>query len=64
MPIRHPAPVTPFNILRLSHVELGVTDLERSRRFYADTLGLIVSEQVGLHSTCAASRSATTTHSS
>ena len=34
----HPA----FNIVRLSHVELGVTDLARSRAFYVDVLGLQV----------------------
>src|SRR4051812_38588624 len=32
-----------FNIVRLSHVELAVTDLKASRAFYADTLGLQVS---------------------
>lgn len=47
MPIRHPAPRTPFNIIRMSHIELGVTDLEASRRFYVDILGLIETEQVG-----------------
>jgi catechol 2,3-dioxygenase len=31
-----------FNVVRLSHVELVVTDLEKSRHFYADTLGLQV----------------------
>ncbi len=35
----------PFNILRCSHVELGVTDLDASRRFYVDTLGLIETER-------------------
>ena len=40
MPI--PAPVfdPPFNILRCSHVELAVTDLEASRAFYEGLLGL------------------------
>ena len=33
----------PFNIVRLSHVELNVTNLAASRAFYADTLGLQVS---------------------
>lgn len=46
MPIRHPVPNPPFNIIRMSHVELGVTDLERARHFYVDTLGMIVTEQV------------------
>ncbi len=31
-----------FNIVRLSHVELVVTDLAKSKAFYADTLGLQV----------------------
>lgn len=35
----------PFNIVRLSHVELCVTDLARSRAFYVDTLGLQVTDE-------------------
>ena len=35
----------PFNIVRSSHVILGVTDLARSRAFYADTLGLHVEDE-------------------
>lgn len=34
----------PFNILRCSHVEYGVTDLDKSRHFYVDTLGFIETE--------------------
>jgi catechol 2,3-dioxygenase len=34
----------PFNIVRISHVALSVTDLARSRAFYADTLGLHVED--------------------
>ncbi len=34
----------PFNIVRLSHVELRVTDLAWSRGFYVDTLGLQVTQ--------------------
>ena len=34
----------PFNIVRCSHVRLGVTDLARSRDFYEATLGLCVEE--------------------
>ncbi|MCP1232149.1 3,4-dihydroxyphenylacetate 2,3-dioxygenase [Acetobacter indonesiensis] len=34
-----------FNILRLSHVELVVTDLARSRTYYADLLGLQVTDE-------------------
>ena len=30
----------PFNIVRLSHVDFGVKDLEASKAFYVDTLGL------------------------
>ncbi len=33
----------PFRITRLSHVEYGVSDLAASRRFYVDTVGLVVS---------------------
>ena len=32
----------PFNIVRLSHVEFGVSDLAPAARFYVDTLGLQV----------------------
>lgn len=35
----------PFNIIRCSHVEYGVTDLDASRKFYVDTLGLIETER-------------------
>jgi catechol 2,3-dioxygenase-like lactoylglutathione lyase family enzyme len=34
----------PFNIIRSSHIALGVADLGRSRAFYAETLGLIVED--------------------
>ena len=34
----------PFNIVRASHVVLGVTDLARSRAFYADIFGLVVED--------------------
>ncbi len=42
MPVPTPNLYPPFNIVRLSHVEFGVTDLARSRAFYADVLGLQV----------------------
>jgi catechol 2,3-dioxygenase len=42
MPVPDPVLYPPFNIVRLSHVALGVTDLARARAFYADTLGLQV----------------------
>lgn len=35
----------PFNIIRLSHVEFIVTDLPASRTFYADVLGLIITDE-------------------
>lgn len=35
----------PFNIVRCSHVTYGVTDLARSKAFYADTLGLHVEDE-------------------
>ncbi len=44
MPILHPAPQPTFNIIRLSHIEFGVTDLERSKAFYVDTLGMLITE--------------------
>lgn len=34
-----------FNVVRLSHVELLVTDLTKSKAFYADTLGLQVTSE-------------------
>jgi catechol 2,3-dioxygenase len=45
MPIRDPVFDPPFNIVRASHVELGVRDLSRSRAFYVDCLGLLVSDE-------------------
>ncbi|GAA3880525.1 3,4-dihydroxyphenylacetate 2,3-dioxygenase [Leifsonia kafniensis] len=35
----------PFAITRASHVSLAVTDLERSRDFYRDVIGLVVTEE-------------------
>ena len=35
----------PFNIIRCSHVRLGVVDLDRSKAFYVDTLGLYVEDE-------------------
>jgi catechol 2,3-dioxygenase len=46
MPILHPVPEPEFNIVRLSHIELGVTDLAVSKQFYVNTLGLIVTEEL------------------
>jgi catechol 2,3-dioxygenase len=45
MPIHDPVFNPPFNIVRASHLELGVTDLGRSRAFYVDCLGLLVSDE-------------------
>ena len=39
----------PFNIVRLSHVELAVTNLARSRAFYVETLGLQVTHEDASH---------------
>ncbi|PIB25932.1 3,4-dihydroxyphenylacetate 2,3-dioxygenase [Amylibacter kogurei] len=46
-----PAPVLypPFNTIRLSHIELVVTDLAASSAFYADTLGLQITHQDSTH---------------
>ena len=45
MPILHPAPIPEFNIVRLSHIELGVTDLEASKKFYTEILGMLITEE-------------------
>lgn len=45
MPIPAPNLYLEFNIVRLSHVELAVTDLARSRAFWVDTLGLQVTDE-------------------
>ena len=42
MPVPAPNLTPPFNVVRLSHVEYGVTDLARARAFWVDTLGLQV----------------------
>jgi catechol 2,3-dioxygenase len=48
-----------FNITRASHVELGVTDLQASKAFYTEAIGLVVSDENdtaiylrGLEGTC------------
>jgi catechol 2,3-dioxygenase len=41
MPVRRPLSAPPFNVVRASHVEMGVRDLDRTRAFYVDCLGLI-----------------------
>jgi catechol 2,3-dioxygenase len=45
MPIRPPIFNAPFNVVRASHVELGVRDLAHARTFYVDCLGLLVSDE-------------------
>lgn len=35
----------PFNILRISHIELNVTDLAASKKFYSDILGLAITAE-------------------
>ncbi len=47
MPIPQPNRTPPFNIVRVSHVELGVTDLARSREFYVDILGYLCEDDTG-----------------
>jgi catechol 2,3-dioxygenase len=45
MPIPAPNLHPPFHIVRLSHTELRVTDLDWSRRYYVDLLGLQVTHE-------------------
>jgi catechol 2,3-dioxygenase len=45
MPVRPPVLDPPFSVVRASHVELSVRDLARSRAFYVDCLGLLVSDE-------------------
>src|SRR5437764_2811169 len=45
MPIPAPVLYPPFNIVRLSHIVLTVTDLAAARAFYVDTLGLQVTDE-------------------
>ncbi len=45
MPIPSPNLNPPFNIVRLSHAELRVTDLAWSRTYYVDVLGLQVTHE-------------------
>ncbi|MEZ5825241.1 MAG: 3,4-dihydroxyphenylacetate 2,3-dioxygenase [Geminicoccaceae bacterium] len=47
MPVPAPVLYPPFNIVRLSHVEYGVSDLDASRRFHVDTLGLVETHRDG-----------------
>ncbi|WP_436640923.1 3,4-dihydroxyphenylacetate 2,3-dioxygenase [Microbaculum sp. FT89] len=45
MPVAKPVMNPPFNIVRVSHVEFAVTDLDASRAFYVDCLGLHVTAE-------------------
>src|SRR6202030_1934327 len=45
MPVHKPVFDPPYNVVRSSHVELGVRDLVRSRAFYVDCLGLLASDE-------------------
>ncbi|BBM87562.1 3,4-dihydroxyphenylacetate 2,3-dioxygenase [Candidatus Uabimicrobium amorphum] len=45
MPICYPANKTAFNIVRCGYIELGVRDLQKSRNFYIDILGLIETQE-------------------
>jgi len=45
MPVRPPVFDPPFNIVRASHVAFGVRDIGRTRAFYVDCLGYIVTEE-------------------
>src|SRR5271155_3515256 len=45
MPVRPAVFDPPFNVVRVSHVDLCVRDLGRSRAFYVDCLGLLVSDE-------------------
>jgi catechol 2,3-dioxygenase len=45
VPLPQPNYDPPFNVTRASHVVLGVTDLAKSRTFYVDLIGLIVSDE-------------------
>ncbi|HWJ84910.1 MAG TPA: VOC family protein, partial [Cellulomonas sp.] len=43
LPVTNPNP--PFQITRASHVTMAVTDLAKSRDFYRDVVGLVVTEE-------------------
>lgn len=49
MPLPDPVLYPPFNTIRLSHIELTVTELARSKAFYTDMLGLQVSYEDATH---------------
>ena len=45
MPIPAPVLYPPFNITRVSHAVHTVRDLDRTREFYCEVFGLVVSHQ-------------------
>ena len=47
MPIPKPTFTPPFNIVRCSHTEWGVTDMDYARDFYIDLLGYICEDDLG-----------------
>lgn len=47
MPLPQINPIPPFNIVRISHVEWGVTDMDYARDFYINVLGYHCQEDVG-----------------
>lgn len=49
MPVPAPNLYPNFNIVRLSHVSLNVSDLEKSKTFYTEILGFQVSDETSDH---------------
>ena len=47
MPIGPPVLHPPFNIVRALYADLGSTDLARSRSFWVNALGYVVTEDIG-----------------
>jgi catechol 2,3-dioxygenase len=45
MPIRPVVRHPPFNVVRASHIEYGVSDISRSRAYWVDALGFVATEQ-------------------
>ena len=61
MPVPKHVHDPPFNIVRASHIALGVTDLARSRAFYEGALGLHVEDATRRSSIFAESKSGSIT---
>lgn len=45
MPIRKPNLNPPFTVVRASHIEYGATDLQRSKAYWVDALGYLLSHE-------------------